>query len=413
MTTSAMLAPPDGGVLVASASLSLREQVRHSFNDRRWPVEEALGGADALVKLETGNWQVLFLDRRVPDLDAEELTQIVRQRFPELEVVMLDSENVHVLPLAGAGALRPHAWLKPPEIRSSAVVEISAALPCREPETEPTAEAAPEAAPLPGMIGDTDAMRHVYRLARLVAPRLTTVLILGPTGTGKELLARALHRLSPRAARPFVVVNCAAIPETLMESELFGHTRGAFTGAVQASTGRILAAQGGTLFLDEVGELPVSLQAKLLRFLDQKEVQRLGSTEAVRIDVRVVAATNADLEQRVREGRFRSDLYYRLSAFPLELPSLSERVADILLLAEFFLRHLGPSGASPLRLSPQAVRILEAHAWNGNVRELQQVVERAAILGDGASTILPSHLYFFTGGRKRLAAEGIVPDGEL
>jgi DNA-binding NtrC family response regulator len=413
MTTSAMLAPPDGGVLVASASLSLREQVRHSFNDRRWPVEEALGGADALVKLETGNWQVLFLDRRVPDLDAEELTQIVRQRFPELEVVMLDSENVHVLPVAGAGALRPHAWLKPLEIRSSAVVEISAALPCREPETEPTAEAAPEAAPLPGMIGDTDAMRHVYRLARLVAPRLTTVLILGPTGTGKELLARALHRLSPRAARPFVVVNCAAIPETLMESELFGHTRGAFTGAVQASTGRILAAQGGTLFLDEVGELPVSLQAKLLRFLDQKEVQRLGSTEAVRIDVRVVAATNADLEQRVREGRFRSDLYYRLSAFPLELPSLSERVADILLLAEFFLRHLGPSGASPLRLSPQAVRILEAHAWNGNVRELQQVVERAAILGEGASTILPSHLYFFTGGRKRLAAEGIVPDGEL
>ena len=413
MTTSAMLAPPAGGVLVASASLSLREHVRHSFNDRCWPVEEALGGADALVKLETGNWQVLFLDRRVPDLDAEELTQIVQRRFPGLEVVMLDSENVHVLPVVGTGALRPHSWLKPLEIVSSAVVEISASLPRREAETELTVEAPPEAASLPGMIGCTDAMRHVYRLARLVAPRLTTVLILGPTGTGKELLARALHRLSPRASRPFVVVNCAAIPETLLESELFGHTRGAFTGAVQASTGRILAAQGGTLFLDEVGELPVSLQAKLLRFLDQKEVQRLGSAEAVRIDVRVLAATNADLEQRVREGRFRSDLYYRLSAFPLELPPLSERVADILPLAEFFLRHLGPSGASPLALSPQAVRILEAHAWDGNVRELQQVVERAAILGDGASTILPSHLYFFTGGRKRPAAEGIVPDGEV
>lgn len=408
-----MLAPPTGGVLVASASLSLREQVRHSFHDRRWPVQEALGGADALVKLETGNWQVLFLDRRVPDLDAEELTQIVHQRFPGLEVVMLDSENVHVLPVAGAGALRPHSWLKPLEIVPSPVVEISASLPRREPETEPAAEAVPEAAPLPGMIGYTAAMRHVYRLARLVAPRLTTVLILGPTGTGKELLARALHRLSPRASRPFVVVNCAAIPETLLESELFGHTRGAFTGAVQASTGRILAAQGGTLFLDEVGELPVSLQAKLLRFLDQKEVQRLGSVEAVRIDVRVVAATNADLEQRVREGRFRSDLYYRLSAFPLELPPLSERVADILPLAEFFLRHLGPSGVPPLALSPQAVRILEAHAWDGNVRELQQVVERAAILGDGASTILPSHLYFFTGGRRRLATEGMIPGEEL
>ena len=409
-----MLAPPEGGVLVASASLSLREQVRHSFNDRRWPVQEATGGAEALVKLETGNWQVLFLDRRVPDLDAEELTQIVQRRFPGLEVVMLDSENVHVLPVAGAGALRPHWRLKPLEIVPSTVVEITASLPCREEaELELTAEAAPEAAPLPGMIGCTDAMRHVYRLARLVAPRLTTVLILGPTGTGKELLARALHRLSPRASRPFVVVNCAAIPETLLESELFGHTRGAFTGAVQASTGRILAAQGGTLFLDEVGELPVSLQAKLLRFLDQKEVQRLGSAEAVRIDVRVVAATNADLEQRVREGRFRSDLYYRLSAFPLELPPLSERVADILPLAEFFLRHLEPSGAAPLTLSPQAARILEAHAWDGNVRELQQVIERAAILGDGASTVLPGHLYFFSGGRKRLVAEGTIPGGEL
>jgi DNA-binding NtrC family response regulator len=408
-----MLAPPEGGVLVASASLSLREQVRHSFNDRRWPVQEATGGADALVKLETGNWQVLFLDRRVPDLDAEELTQIVQRRFPGLEVVMLDSENVHVLPVAGAGALRAHWRLKPLEIVPSAVVEITASLPCREAELELRADAAPEAAALPGMIGCTDAMRHVYRLARLVAPRLTTVLILGPTGTGKELLARALHRLSPRASRPFVVVNCAAIPETLLESELFGHTRGAFTGAVQASTGRILAAQGGTLFLDEVGELPISLQAKLLRFLDQKEVQRLGSAEAVRIDVRVVAATNADLEQRVREGRFRSDLYYRLSAFPLELPPLSERVADILPLAEFFLRHLEPSGAAPLTLSPQAVRILEAHAWDGNVRELQQVIERAAILGDGASTVLPSHLYFFSGGRRRLVAEGTLPGGEL
>jgi DNA-binding NtrC family response regulator len=408
-----MLAPPEGGVLVASASLSLREQVRHSFNDRRWPVQEAMGGADALVKLETGNWQVLFLDRRLPDLDAEELTQIVQRRFPGLEVVMLDSENVHVLPVAGAGALRPHWRLKPLEIVPSAVVEITASLPCREVELELRAEAAPEAAPLPGMIGCTDAMRHVYRLARLVAPRLTTVLILGPTGTGKELLARALHRLSPRASRPFVVVNCAAIPETLLESELFGHTRGAFTGAVQASTGRILAAQGGSLFLDEVGELPISLQAKLLRFLDQKEVQRLGSAEAVRIDVRVLAATNADLELRVREGRFRSDLYYRLSAFPLELPPLSERVADILPLAEFFLRHLEPSGAAPLTLSPQAVRILEAHAWEGNVRELQQVIERAAILGDGASTVLPSHLYFFSGGRRRLVAEGTLPGGEL
>jgi len=418
-----MLAPPSGGVLVASASSSLREQVRYRFNDRRWPVQEVFGGADALVKLETGNWQVVFLDRRVPDLDAEELTQIIQRRFPEIEVVMLDSEGGHTLPghdlpQSAAGASPWSEWRRP-HATVAARVAIAASLRLAEPRSGETAAEVlparplPEAKPLPEMIGATEAMRQLYRLVRLVAPRPTTVLVLGPTGTGKELLARALHQLSPRATRPFVVVNCAAIPESLLESEMFGHTRGAFTGAVQASGGRIPAAHGGTLFLDEVGELPLSLQAKLLRFLDQKEVQRLGSAEVMRIDARVVAATNADLGQRVSQGKFRSDLYYRLSAFPLELPPLSERVADILPLAEHFLRRLTSSDGPAPQLSPQAIRILEAHAWEGNVRELQQVMERAAILGDGADTILPSHLYFFTGGRSRLAAEEILPPGEL
>jgi len=215
-------------------------------------------------------------------------------------------------------------------------------------------------------------------------------------------VARALHQLSPRAGRPLVTVNCAAIPEALLEAELFGYARGAFTGAVQASAGRIMAAQGGTLFLDEVGELPLSLQAKLLRFLDQKEVQRLGSAEAVSIDVRVVAATNADLEGRVEAGRFRRDLYYRLSAFPLELPPLAERSCDLAELAEHFLRRFtGPQGAP--RVGTQAMRRLESHPWEGNVRELQQVMERAAILAEGAGTILPAHLYFLGGERARPA----------
>ncbi len=399
---------------MASASSSLREQVLYSLHDRRWPVQEALGGADALVKLESGNWQVLFLDRRVPDLDAEELTQIIQRRFPELEVVLLDSENgaIPFRPLLasddGMGCPSASSQPGPMAARTAALLRAVSSQELED-ETQPE----PDAEPLPEMIGETEAMQKVYRLVRRVAARSTTVLILGPTGSGKELLARALHRLSPRASRPFIVVNCAAIPESLLESEMFGHTRGAFTGAVQASSGRIPAAHGGTLFLDEVGEMPLSLQAKLLRFLDQKEVQRLGSSEVMRIDARVVAATNADLGLRVSQGKFRNDLYYRLSTFPVELPPLTERVADILPLAEYFLRRLMPAGSSTPGLSQQAARILEAHSWEGNVRELQQVMERAAILGDGVETILPRHLYFFTGGRSRLAVEDILPRGEV
>jgi transcriptional regulator with GAF, ATPase, and Fis domain len=186
---------------------------------------------------------------------------------------------------------------------------------------------------LAGMIGTSAKMLHVYRLARLVAPRDTAVLIVGATGTGKELLAREIHQLSKRSRGPFVVVNCAAIPEALLEAELFGFTRGAFTGAFQSRLGRVQSAHGGTLLLDEVGELPLSMQAKLLRFVQEGEVQRLGSAAIVRVDARLIASTNADLLQRVRQNRFREDLYYRLAVFPLDLPRLRDRADDILPLA--------------------------------------------------------------------------------
>ncbi len=404
MTTSPIFAAHAGGVLVASASTSFREQVRHSLDDRRCPVQEVLGGAEALVKLESGDWQVLFLDRRLPDLDSEELIQIIRQRFPGIEVVLLDSDSGQALPMPRPEADHP---LRSPVARdaSSFRPDHGNAKLC----AWPSAAGAPlpveplPVEPLPGMIGAADSMQHAYRLARLVAPRTTTVLILGPTGTGKELVARAIHQLSPRAAKPLVVVNCAAIPEALLESELFGHTRGAFTGALQASMGRIPAAQGGTLFLDEVGELPLTLQAKLLRFIEHKEVQRLGSSELMRMDVRIVAATNADLPRRVEENKFRSDLYYRLSAFPVELPPLAGRGADIARLAEYFLDRVAAACeiATPF-LSAEAVRVLESQPWEGNVRELQQVMERAYILCDGGEGILPRHLYFFSGGRQRV-----------
>jgi transcriptional regulator with GAF, ATPase, and Fis domain len=245
------------------------------------------------------------------------------------------------------------------------------------------------------MIGRSAAMQRVYRLARLVARRSTSVLILGPTGSGKELVARALHELSPRAARPFVAVNCAAIPEALLESELFGHARGAFTGAVQAQVGRIPAAHGGTLFLDEVSELPYGMQAKLLRFLEQKEVQRLGTAELMRVDVRVLAASNVDLAGRAGRGEFREDLFYRLSPFPLELPPLTERRIDIVPLAEHFLACMATAMSGPCpHLSAEAVHILEGHPWKGNVRELQHVMERASILVEDGDTVLTEHLYF-------------------
>ena len=372
-----------GGALIASPSGAFRDQVVDRLNGRCRPVQHVLGGADALAKLENGDWQVLFLDRRVPDLDTEELIAIIQKRFPGIQVVLLDSdagfpvENVEEIDRSDTKRLAPEA------------AQVGARDCVRQ-----TGEAV-VFEPLPGMIGTSEAMQRVYRLARLVAGRPTTVLIVGATGSGKELVAKALHRLSPRAAKAFIAVNCAAIPEALLESELFGHARGAFTGAVQAQVGRIPAAHGGTLFLDEVSELPLGMQAKLLRFLEQKEVQRLGATEVTRVDVRVIAASNVDLAGRAGRGEFREDLFYRLSAFPLELPSLAERRADIIPLAEHFLACMAAamSMACP-RLSDEAVRILEGHPWKGNVRELQHVMERASILVENGDTILSEHLYF-------------------
>ena len=190
---------------------------------------------------------------------------------------------------------------------------------------------------MPEMVGRAPAMLELARLIRLVAPRSATVLIEGETGTGKEVVAKAVHRLSARSAKPFAVLNCAAIPESLLEAELFGHTRGAFTGAVQSRTGRIEAAHGGTLFLDEIGEMPLALQAKMLRFLECGEMQRVGDNETMRVDVRVIAATHQQLEKRAGEGTFRLDLYHRLAVFPVEVPALRERKEDVPLLAEYFL----------------------------------------------------------------------------
>ena len=230
-------------------------------------------------------------------------------------------------------------------------------------------------------MGESPEIRRIAEVIRLVAQRRATVLITGETGTGKEVAARALHWAGPRRRRPLVAVNCAALPETLLEAELFGHVRGAFTGAIQTRIGRFEQANGGTLFLDEIGEVPLELQAKLLRVLQERELQRLGSSETLRVDVRVVAAANCDLAERVRAGRFREDLYYRLNVVPMHMPPLRERRGDIPLLAVHFVERVcAQEEIAPKILAPDAVARLCSHSWPGNVRQLENAVEMAVAL---------------------------------
>jgi DNA-binding NtrC family response regulator len=366
---------PDPAVIVASSNPGLRKQIVQNLLLSRISAAEALGGADALGKLESSECQLLLLDRKLPDLDADELLQIIHARFPGIDVLLLDDAGNPALPSQWRSAGAHMLFDRMGRGEGSEVTMV------RLPVT-PTVET------LPGMVGRAPCMHTVYRMARLVAARNTPVLITGATGTGKEVVANVIHRLSPRADKEFVVINCAAIPEALLESELFGYVRGAFTGAVQSRIGRIHSAHGGTLFLDEVGELPLGMQAKLLRFLDQGEVLRLGSSEVFRVDVRVLAATNANLSELAQRKQFREDLFYRLSVFPIELPSLAQRREDVEALARHFLAKFVDANAD---FSPEAVQLLERHSWPGNVRELQHVIERASILAEGGP-ILPEHL---------------------
>lgn len=254
-------------------------------------------------------------------------------------------------------------------------------------------EMQPGPLPLPHMVGESAAMLELARLVRLVAPRSTSVLIEGETGTGKELIAKAVHQLSLRSSKSFVVLNCAAIPEALLEAELFGHTRGAFTGAVQSRTGRIEAAHGGTLFLDEIGEMPLALQAKMLRFLESGELQRVGDNAIVHVDVRVVAASHQPLRLRTTEKAFRLDLYHRLAVFPVSVPALRDRIGDVLPLAAHLLKNLGEDMPAK-RLSSSAAKKLIDYDWPGNVRELAHVLERATILAEDRREIAADEIRF-------------------
>jgi DNA-binding NtrC family response regulator len=400
MATASVMTKNIAAVLVVSTDAEVRARLRAALTIQRWAVHEADAGAAALLLMEQTHPHATLLDGALPDLHLEDFAEEVRTSHPAMDLIALDG----ALTGRTGGAKSPRrgellqALRSVCEDGSSATAIDTIARPVQV--VLPVKQAAKQepldmirAVRVPELIGDSDRMLEVSRRIRLVARRRTTVLIQGPTGTGKEVVARAIHRLSPRVDRPFVALNCAAIPEALLEAELFGHTRGAFTGAVQRRTGRIEAANGGTLFLDEIGEMPLTLQSKLLRVLESGELQRVGENETVRVDVRVVAATHQPLARRAQEGSFRADLFYRLSVFRIETPALAEHAADLSALTEHFLKAAAADD-TPKQLSELAFARLAAHDWPGNVRELQHVLERASILAEDRPVITEIEIEF-------------------
>ena len=364
-------------LLLVGSDPELRHSLRARLNHPRWAVREAHSGADALEKLLEEPSEVMLVDPQLPDLDAAEFQSIVRAQFPGVQILNLSSQTEQPTPGAAFGRMANEL---------NELLQFGRTSPRRE---APVATFSFPRVTLnsqkgwQGIIGGSPAMQRVYHAARLVARRDTTVLIQGESGTGKDLIARAIHVSSLRDKQPFVVINCAAIPEQLLEAELFGYTKGAFTGASQSRIGRIHAAHGGTLFLDEIGDMPFPLQSKILRFLEQGEVQRIGGTDTLKVDCRVVAATNAELKKLVKQNQFREDLYYRLAVFPINLPPLRERMEDLDSLIESFLDKF----CSGVGVELQARHLLHSHDWPGNVRELRNVLERASLFAEARREI--------------------------
>ncbi len=393
-------------LLVVDDEPALRFAISEWARDDGFTALEAASGAEALERVREQPVDVVVLDLRLGAEDGLEVLRRLRDEDPALEVIMLTGHGTveHAVRATQLGAY--DFMLKPPNLEHLGVVLHRALERARFQRELKHLRAGAESR----MIGESGGLKKVLQLLdRAARHPTTTVLILGETGSGKELMARHLHGHGPRPDGPFIELNCSAIPEQLLESELFGHERGAFTDAKRAKKGLFELADKGTLFLDEIGEMPAQLQAKLLRVLESHTFRRVGGDADVTVDLRVVAATHRDLQQQIGAGKFREDLFYRLSGVPIQMPPLRDREEDIGALAENFIqRFCGELGRAPAKLHPDALALMKAYAWPGNVRQLKNVVERVLLL-EADDDILPGHLppEFHAGGRA--SAAGAIP----
>ncbi|MBU1140549.1 MAG: sigma-54 dependent transcriptional regulator [Proteobacteria bacterium] len=354
------------------------------LRDEGFEVFTAPDGKEGMVAIQEVDLDLVITDMQMPGMDGLQFLQKIKEVNNDLPVIMITAfaEVDKAVAAMQAGA---YNYLAKPFSNDELLVNINKAVHHYSliRENSRLRKEMMTRTGFSGMVGKNKKMRHVYELIEKVAPTPSTVLIAGESGTGKELVAKAIHFNSPRADKPFITVNCAALADNLLESELFGHEKGAFTGAVSMRKGRFESADGGTLFLDEVGEIPMALQAKLLRAIQEKSFERVGGNKNLSVDVRIVSATNRDLKEEVSQGKFREDLYYRLNVIHLGLPALRERLDDIPLLVEYFVTSFADRLNKPdLTISSEAMRLLVTLPWEGNVRELENTIERAAILCD-------------------------------
>jgi two-component system, NtrC family, response regulator AtoC len=386
-----------GEILVVDDDARMRELIVKVLAREGYAVRSLPRGQEVLQALEDGPVDLVISDIRMPEMDGLTLLQEVKRVAPDTSVLLMTAFGSidTAVQAIKAGA---YDYLTKPFKMDEIVVVVRRAMEERRLRAEVRAlrEEVSTKYTFSNILGKSKPMRDLFALIKKVAGSRSTVLIQGKSGTGKELVAKAIHYNSPRRARPLVTINCSAIPKDLLESELFGHLKGAFTGAIANKRGLFEEADGGSIFLDEIGELSPELQVKLLRVLQEREIRRVGDTHTVSVDVRLIAATNRDLAQAVKEGLFREDLYYRLNVIPIVLPDLKDRTEDIPVLATHFLMKYAKEADPPIEgIAKDAMRLLLEYDWPGNVRELENVIERAVILGYGPQILpedLPSHL---------------------